>query len=122
MQVDVRSDPTNSLLRITLADEVVTGFRMHLGGAQALYGVIPDLGCFGKAMGNGYPIAAVVGRRDVMKVMDDIFFSFTFGGDVLGGGEDHDVEVLTNQRVGGVAAALFEAGLGFGQHLARTDG
>jgi len=65
-------------------DEVVTGFRMHLGGAQALYGVIPDLGCFGKAMGNGYPIAAVVGRRDVMKVMDDIFFSFTFGGDVLG--------------------------------------
>ncbi len=58
-------------------DEVVTGFRMHLGGAQALYGVTPDIGCFGKAMGNGFPIAA-------MKVMDDIFFSFTFGGDVLG--------------------------------------
>lgn len=65
-------------------DEVVTGFRMHIGGAQALYGVTPDIGCFGKAMGNGYPIAAVVGRRDVMKVMDDVFFSFTFGGDVIG--------------------------------------
>ncbi|MGC4079531.1 MAG: aminotransferase class III-fold pyridoxal phosphate-dependent enzyme [Rubrivivax sp.] len=65
-------------------DEVVTGFRVHLGGAQSLYGVTPDLGCFGKAMGNGYPIAALVGRRDVMKMMDDIFFSFTFGGDVLG--------------------------------------
>lgn len=65
-------------------DEVVTGFRMHLGGAQTMYGVTPDLACFGKAMGNGYPIAAVVGRRDVMQVMDDIFFSFTFGGDVIG--------------------------------------
>jgi glutamate-1-semialdehyde 2,1-aminomutase/spore coat polysaccharide biosynthesis protein SpsF len=65
-------------------DEVVTGFRMHLGGAQALFGVTPDIGCFGKAMGNGFPIAAVVGRRDVMKVMDDIFFSFTFGGDAIG--------------------------------------
>lgn len=64
-------------------DEVVTGFRMHMGGAGALYNVKPDLGCFGKAMGNGYPIAAVVGRRDVMMTMDDIFFSFTFGGDVL---------------------------------------
>jgi glutamate-1-semialdehyde 2,1-aminomutase/spore coat polysaccharide biosynthesis protein SpsF len=65
-------------------DEVVTGFRVHLGGAQSLYGVTPDLACFGKAMGNGYPIAALVGRRDVMKIVDDIFFSFTFGGDVLG--------------------------------------
>ena len=65
-------------------DEVVTGFRLHMGGAQALFGVTPDLACFGKAMGNGFPIAALVGRRDVMMVMEDIFFSFTFGGDVLG--------------------------------------
>lgn len=65
-------------------DEVVTGFRMALGGAQALYGVTPDMACFGKAMGNGFPVAAVVGRRDVMKVFDDVFFSFTFGGDVVG--------------------------------------
>jgi glutamate-1-semialdehyde aminotransferase/spore coat polysaccharide biosynthesis protein SpsF (cytidylyltransferase family) len=65
-------------------DEVVTGFRVALGGAQAHYGVTPDMGCFGKAMGNGFPVAAVVGRRDVMKVFDDVFFSFTFGGDVVG--------------------------------------
>lgn len=65
-------------------DEVVTGFRVGLGGAQELFGVTPDLGCFGKAMGNGYPIAAVCGRADVMKVFDDIFFSFTFGGDAIG--------------------------------------
>ena len=42
----------------------------------------PDLACFGKAMGNGFPISCVVGRADVMKVFEDIFFSFTFGGEV----------------------------------------
>lgn len=62
-------------------DEVVTGFRMALGGAQEYFGVTPDLACFGKAMANGFPVAAVVGRREVMRVFDDIFFSFTFGGE-----------------------------------------
>ncbi len=69
---------------VLVFDEVVTGFRMHLGGAQALYKVTPDLACFGKAMGNGFPIAAICGKREIMRVMDDIFFSFTFGGDVIG--------------------------------------
>jgi glutamate-1-semialdehyde-2,1-aminomutase len=62
-------------------DEVVTGFRLALGGAQELFGVTPDLAAVGKAMGNGFPIAAVVGRRDVMEIFDEIFFSFTFGGE-----------------------------------------
>lgn len=69
---------------LLIFDEVVTGFRMAMGGAQQFFNVTPDLGCFGKAMGNGYPVAAVVGRRDVMEVFDEIFFSFTFGGDALG--------------------------------------
>ena len=47
-------------------DEVVTGFRVALGGAQEHFGVTPDLACFGKAMANGFPFSAVVGRRDVM--------------------------------------------------------
>ncbi|MFI5281317.1 MAG: aminotransferase class III-fold pyridoxal phosphate-dependent enzyme [Gemmatimonadales bacterium] len=64
-------------------DEIVTGFRVALGGAQELYGVVPDLACFGKAMANGYPLSAVVGRRDVMDVFDEIFFSFTFGGEAV---------------------------------------
>ena len=63
-------------------DEICTGFHLGLGGAQKRFGVTPDLACFGKAMGNGFPIACVVGRRDVMKVYEDIFFSFTFGGEV----------------------------------------
>ena len=61
-------------------DEIVTGFRVSLGGAQEKYGVIPDIGCFGKSMGNGMPISAVVGSRKIMKYMEDIFFSGTFGG------------------------------------------
>jgi glutamate-1-semialdehyde 2,1-aminomutase len=48
-------------------DEMITGFRWHLRGAQHLYGVNPDLSTFGKAMGNGFAIAALVGRRDVME-------------------------------------------------------
>jgi len=68
---------------ILVFDEIVTGFRVHIGGAQAKYGVTPDLACFGKAMGNGMPISAIVGRRDVMRFMEDIFFSGTFGGEAL---------------------------------------
>ncbi len=68
---------------VLIFDEIVTGFRMHMGGAQAYYGVAPDLACFGKAMANGMPIAAVVGRADIMARMEDIFFSATFGGETL---------------------------------------
>jgi glutamate-1-semialdehyde aminotransferase len=66
---------------LLIFDEIVTGFRLALGGAQALFGVVPDLACFGKGLGNGFPIAAVVGRREIMEVFDEIFFSFTFGGE-----------------------------------------
>jgi len=62
-------------------DEICSGFHFGLGGAQKLYNVIPDLACFGKAMGNGFPIACVLGRADVMKTFEEIFFSFTFGGE-----------------------------------------
>ncbi len=64
-------------------DETVTGFRFALGGAQALFGVTPDLATFGKGMANGFPLAAVVGRADVMRGMEEIFFSTTFGGETL---------------------------------------
>ena len=64
-------------------DETITGFRYANGGAQALFGVTPDLASFGKGLANGYPVAAVAGRRDVMKLMEEVFFSFTFGGEAL---------------------------------------
>ncbi len=67
---------------ILIFDEICSGFHFGLGGAQKKFGVTPDLACFGKAMGNGFPIACVVGKSDVMKVFEEIFFSFTFGGEV----------------------------------------
>lgn len=64
-------------------DETITGFRFANGGAQALFGVTPDLATFGKGMANGYPLSVITGQKDLMKVMEDIFFSFTFGGETL---------------------------------------
>jgi glutamate-1-semialdehyde aminotransferase/spore coat polysaccharide biosynthesis protein SpsF (cytidylyltransferase family) len=68
---------------VLIYDEVVTSFRVALGGAMEHYRVTPDLACIGKAMANGFPVSAVVGRRDLMQVFDEIFFSFTFGGEAL---------------------------------------
>ncbi|MEX2314662.1 MAG: aspartate aminotransferase family protein, partial [Thermomicrobiales bacterium] len=53
---------------LLIFDEVVTGFRLALGGAQEKYGVISDLAALGKAMSAGYPMAAVAGRKDVLSV------------------------------------------------------
>lgn len=64
-------------------DEIVTGFRLALGGAQEHFGVAPDLACFGKGMANGYPLSAIVGRADVMQWFNEVFFSFTHGGEAL---------------------------------------
>ncbi|NND33206.1 MAG: glutamate-1-semialdehyde 2,1-aminomutase [Saprospiraceae bacterium] len=51
-----------------ILDEMITGFRWHLGGAQTLYQVQPDLSCFGKAMGNGFAISALTGKREFMEL------------------------------------------------------
>lgn len=64
-------------------DEIIAGFRVHIGGAQTLYGVTPDLACFGKAMANGFPLSAIVGRAEVMSWFEQVFFSFTFGGETV---------------------------------------
>jgi len=57
---------------LLLFDEVITGFRIAYGGAQALYGVTPDLTTLGKVMGGGFPCAAFGGRRDVMEALAPI--------------------------------------------------
>ena len=64
-------------------DEVLTGFRLAPGGAQAYFGVEPDLACFAKAMANGYPISALAGHREVMEVIEaeDFYFSMTYAGE-----------------------------------------
>lgn len=64
-------------------DETITGFRLAKGGAQELFGVTPDLASFGKGLANGYPLSALAGRADIMRLMEEVFFSFTFGGEAL---------------------------------------
>jgi glutamate-1-semialdehyde 2,1-aminomutase len=64
-------------------DETITGFRHAMGGGQELFGVTPDLATFGKGVANGFPLAIVTGRREYMRLMEDVFFSFTFGGETL---------------------------------------
>lgn len=65
-------------------DEMWTGFRVALGGAQAHYGVTADLACFSKAIANGMPLSVLTGRADVMRLCErDVFFFTTFGGEAL---------------------------------------
>ncbi len=76
---------------LLIFDEVVTGFRLAYGGAQEVYGVIPDLACYGKIIGGGLPLAAVAGRREVMELAnprkkgapDYTYVSGTFNGNAL---------------------------------------
>jgi len=68
---------------ILIFDEIISGFRVNIGGAQSEYGVIPDITCLGKGMANGYPLSAVVGKKEIMRYMEEIFFSSTFGGETL---------------------------------------
>jgi len=51
-------------------DEVITGFRAHLGGAQALFGIRADLACYGKVIGGGFPVGVIAGKREFMDALD----------------------------------------------------
>lgn len=76
-------DLTHKNGAVLIFDETITGFRYANGGAQEYFGVIPDIATFGKGLANGYPVSAVAGKKEIMKLMEDIFFSFTFGGETL---------------------------------------
>jgi glutamate-1-semialdehyde 2,1-aminomutase len=76
---------------VLIFDEIITGFRWSMHGAQTMYGVTPDLSCWGKAMGNGFPISALAGRRELMELgglntdRDRVFLlSTTFGAETAG--------------------------------------
>ncbi len=69
---------------LLIFDEMWTGFRWALGGAQEYFGVTADLACYSKAIANGMPIAVLAGRADVMSLIDEqVFFFTTFGGEAL---------------------------------------
>ena len=87
--------PTNDFLKelktlcssngtLLIFDEMWTGFRIAMGGAQEYFNVKPDLACYSKAFANGMPISLLTGRKDVMDLFnEDVFFFTTFGGEAL---------------------------------------
>ncbi len=114
---------------LLILDEIVTGFRYALGGAQELFGFRPDLACFGKGMANGYPLAAVVGREEPMRAFEEIFFSMTYSGETVSlAAAMATLAVLRSEpvleRIWARGAALREGilrlaeGVGFGVELA----
>lgn len=69
---------------LLIFDEMWTGFRLSLGGAQEFFGVRADLACFSKAVANGMPLSVLCGRADVMSLLEqEVFFFTTFGGEAL---------------------------------------
>lgn len=64
-------------------DEIITGFRLGLRGAQHFFSIDADLAVFGKAMANGLPLSAVTGRNDIFEAGKDLWISTTFGGEAL---------------------------------------
>jgi glutamate-1-semialdehyde aminotransferase len=69
---------------LLIFDEMWTGFRAAIGGAQERFGVTPDLATFSKAIANGMPLSALAGRGDVMRLLErEVFFFTTFGGEAL---------------------------------------
>ncbi len=69
---------------LLIFDEMWTGFRWSLGGAQQYFNVQSDLACYSKALANGMPIAVLAGRKEIMDLLtDDVFFYSTFGGETL---------------------------------------
>jgi len=69
---------------VLVFDECTSGFRQTFGGLHKLYGVEPDIAIFGKALGNGYAISAIIGRREVMEVAQSTFISSTFWTERIG--------------------------------------
>ena len=69
---------------ILIFDECTSGFRQSLGGIHLNYGIEPDMAVFGKALGNGYAISAVIGKKDIMKVANSSFISSTFWTERIG--------------------------------------
>jgi len=74
---------TSELGIVLVFDETVNGFRIAPGGAQSVLGITPDLTTFGKGIANGFPLSVLCGRAEIMNMMDRVFFSGTFGGELL---------------------------------------
>jgi glutamate-1-semialdehyde aminotransferase len=93
---------------VLVFDEMKTGFRVRTGGYQELVGIAPDIAVFGKALANGFPLSAVVGRSDVMEAARRAWISSTLAGESVALAAAG--AVLDSHAHGGVCEAMWEAG------------
>jgi len=75
---------TEKLGIVLIFDEVTSGWRLNIGGAHLNFGIEPDIAVFGKAISNGYPMAAIIGKSDVMETAQDSFISSTYWTERIG--------------------------------------
>ncbi len=69
---------------VFIVDEITSGFRINVGGAHIVYGVEPDMAVFAKAMSNGYPLGAIIGKKNIMQAAQDTFISSTYWTERIG--------------------------------------
>jgi glutamate-1-semialdehyde 2,1-aminomutase len=94
---------------LLIFDEMWTGFRVALGGAQEYFGIKPDLAVYSKAFANGMPISLLTGRKDVMQLFEkDVFFFTTFGGEALSMAAA--IATINEMKEKNVAAAIDKSG------------
>ncbi len=74
----------NRIGAVLVIDEISAGFRLNTGGAHLVYGLEPDIAAFAKAISNGYPMAAIIGKRDVMQAAQSSFISSTYWTERIG--------------------------------------
>ncbi len=87
---------------VLIFDEVVTGFRLALGGASEFFGIKPDLATFAKAMGNGFPIAAIAGKKEIMAQLSPsgkVYQASTYAGNPVSvSASEATIETLINSK------------------------
>ena len=112
-------DRENAML---IFDEVVTGFRVALGGAQSLLGIRPDLTIFGKAIANGFPLSAVGGRRDIMEQVGtgSVMHGGTYNGNIPAMAAARATLDALREHGGAVYGAITETGRSLMDGLRRT--
>ena len=85
---------------VLIFDQVLTGFRLGNLGAQGYFGVIPDLSTYGKALANGYPLAAFGGKKEIMAMLDRVMITTTHAGETLSlAAAKATLEILTKEPV-----------------------
>ncbi len=112
---------------VLIFDEIISGFRMALGGAQEYYQVVPDMAAVGKGMANGMPLSALVGARELLGCIEDgIFVSTTFGGEALSlAGALKTIEILERpgafEHIWGIAEKLMQGSLALVQEKGLAE-